>query len=52
MCSEGQPSVSAYIQNLREPMPLPRKMWLVARNVWRRIVRRSDCCGHPGEPGC
>ncbi len=53
MCSEEKPSPGSYLENLRAPMPLRRKVRLIARNVLRRIVPRpSTCCGHPGEPGC
>jgi hypothetical protein len=34
------------------PMPLGRKLRLLARNVTIRLVKRQNCCGHPGEPGC
>jgi hypothetical protein len=43
---------SQALQNLRQPMPLDRKIKLVVRNVWIRIRTRSSCCGHYGEPGC
>lgn len=33
-------------------LPFHRRLVAVARNLGRRIVTRSDCCGHPGEPGC
>ncbi len=53
MCSEsthGTPG--AFLQNLRAPMPLGRKIHLVFRNSWIKISRGQSCCGHPGEPGC
>ena len=53
MCGEnrhGTPSEA--LQNLRQPMPLGRKLRLVLRNTWRKIRTRSDCCGNYGEPGC
>ena len=41
---------SAFWDNLRQPMPLGRKL--------RRLIAKrlrfppQPCCGHPGEPGC
>jgi hypothetical protein len=53
MCSEKhQGSPSEVLQNLRQPMPLGRKIKLVLKNTWIKISHRSDCCGHYGEPGC
>jgi len=54
MCSNPErPSVGSYLDNLRTPMPLRRKVLLLVRNLARRIVPRpATCCGHPGEPGC
>lgn len=49
MCA---PTPSAFIRNLRQPMPLGRKLRLVARNEWIKIRRHQTCCGHYGEPGC
>ncbi len=46
------PSLRAFITNMDQPMPLPRKLRLLARNITIRIVKRRGCCGHPGEPGC
>ncbi len=52
MCSvDKQPSPSDFMANLRQPMPLGKKVRLVARNLAVRIRKRSDCCGHAGEPG-
>jgi len=36
--------------NLRQPVPLGRKLRLLIRNRLR--VPPTPCCGHPGEPGC
>ncbi len=41
-----------YMANLRKPMPLGRKLYLIVRNMWLRLARRDTCCGHYGEPGC
>jgi hypothetical protein len=39
-------------ENLRQPMPLGRKLHLILRNNWIKIRTASDCCGNYGEPGC
>ena len=53
MCGEKKhPTPSAYMRNLRQPMPLGRKVRLVVRNAGLRFVTLKECCGHPGEPGC
>ena len=40
------------ISNFNAPPPLPKKLAVILRNYWRRIVLRQACCGHDGEPGC
>jgi hypothetical protein len=47
-----RPTFTALLTNLDAPMPLPRKLWLLARNVSLRLIKRQSCCGHHGEPGC
>jgi hypothetical protein len=51
MCSENRCG-SQSIQNLRQPMPLGRKIKLILRNNWIKLRTRSSCCGNYGEPGC
>jgi len=46
------PSLKAFFTNMSVPMPLHRKLHLLFRNSMTKIIRRQDCCGHPGEPGC
>lgn len=41
-----------FITNMQVEMPLPRKLWLLARNLSLRVIKLQDCCGHYGEPGC
>ncbi len=48
----NRPSLRAIFTNLQAPMPLRRKVWLLVRNNWIKIITRSSCCGHYGEPGC
>lgn len=50
--SQRRPSPSDFLTNLKEPPPLPKKAFVIARNLWRRVVLRQNCCGHDGEPGC
>jgi hypothetical protein len=45
-------SISDFITNMNQPMPLPEKLYKLACNLWRRVVLRKTCCGHDGEPGC
>jgi len=52
MCANATPSNAAFMANLRKPMPLERKLKLLAGNTWIKISKRQSCCGHPGEPGC
>jgi hypothetical protein len=53
MCDDKRRgTVSQTVQNLRQPMPLTRKIRLVLRNNWRKARTLSDCCGNYGEPGC
>jgi hypothetical protein len=53
MCAERRRgTASETLENLRQPMPLGRKLKLVIRNTWIKIRTRSDCCGNYGEPGC
>ena len=44
--------MSNWLTNWNQPLPLPRKLALVMRNLSLRVVKRSTCCGHPGQPGC
>ncbi len=52
MCESEHPDAGTFMANLRLPMPLHRKIWLVLRNLTRRVTHLQDCCDHPGEPGC
>ncbi len=46
------PDPKAWLDNLRRPMPLSRKLRLLGSNQWSKLRNRQPCCGHPGEPGC
>ena len=47
-----RPSFSAFLSNLKAPLPWYRKIALLVRNNWTKIRTGSSCCGHLGEPGC
>ncbi len=46
------PSISDYFTNLKQPMPLRKKMTRLTVNISRRVILRKTCCGNHGEPGC
>jgi hypothetical protein len=46
------PSARAIFTNMKVPMPLHRKLYLVLRNNLIKLRKRQGCCGHFGEPGC
>lgn len=57
MCSEQKQDrkwdpISEGAQNMRQPMPLARKIKLVLRNNAIKLRTGSSCCGNYGEPGC
>lgn len=52
MCAKKKPDIKDFIENLKVPMTLSRKISLFLRNNTIKIVKRQDCCGHPDEPGC
>jgi hypothetical protein len=47
-----RPSLSDWLTNMSQPLPLAVKLRKLSRNLWRRVVLRQNCCGHEGEPGC
>ncbi|HUT18830.1 MAG TPA: hypothetical protein VM366_06685 [Anaerolineae bacterium] len=49
---KSRPSISDFLTNMDQPMPLGEKLTKLFRNLWRRIALGQTCCGHPGEPGC
>ncbi|MDA0735146.1 MAG: hypothetical protein O2860_11270 [Chloroflexi bacterium] len=38
--------------NLRQPMPIWRKLKLVLVNNLVKLRKRQSCCGNYGQPGC
>jgi hypothetical protein len=50
---QKRPSPGQVISNWTDyPAPARVKARMAARNLWRRVVRRSNCCGNHGQPGC
>lgn len=53
MCSsQKRGTLRETVDNLRQQVPLRRKVFLLLRNNWIKIRNRSSCCGNAGEPGC
>ena len=52
MCEEKKPNLKDVLNNLRQPMPVSRKILSLFKNNMLKVVRRQTCCGHPGQPGC
>ena len=49
----SRPTIGAVVADWRDyDAPVPTKLRLTARNLWRRIVLRQNCCGNHGQPGC
>ncbi|MCH8897272.1 MAG: hypothetical protein IIC33_03140 [Chloroflexi bacterium] len=40
------------VANLRQPMPLRRKLRLLLINSLLKLKTRRSCCGNFGQPGC
>jgi hypothetical protein len=52
MCAAERPNIKTAIDNLKQSLPIGRKIGLLIRNSFVKITRLKSCCGHPGEPGC
>jgi hypothetical protein len=47
------PNLKSFFRNFGTyDAPLPTKIALAIRNNWIKLRTGSECCGHPGEPGC
>ncbi len=44
--------MSDFLTNMNQQLPWSEKWAMLARNLWRRVVLRQNCCGHHGQPGC
>ena len=49
---DSMSSLKSFFNNMRAPMPWPKKIALAFRNNFIKLRKRQDCCGHYGEPGC
>jgi len=49
---ENDASVRKFSTNLREPVPAGTKIKHISTNLWIRVSKMQDCCGHPGQAGC
>jgi hypothetical protein len=52
MCASGRPDIKTVFNNLKQPIPIKRKIYLFLKNNLIKIIKLKSCCGHPGEPGC
>jgi hypothetical protein len=51
--NSSRPTWDAVVSNWSSyDAPFHVKARLAARNLWRRIVLRQNCCGNHGQPGC
>ena len=42
----------SFLENLRAPMSMGRKLRLMMANNLTKIRRMRGCCGNYGQPGC
>ena len=55
MCAPNQQDQQLTFQpwtNLKQPMPLWRKLRMVAINNFIKLRTRKGCCGNYDQPGC
>ena len=53
MSRPDRPSIGAWISNWSTyDASAGTKLRLAARNQFLRVVKRSNCCGNHGQPGC
>ncbi len=55
MCALNQQDPQQIFQpwaNLKQPMPLWRKLRMVAVNNFTKLRTRKGCCGNYDQPGC
>ena len=45
-------TIRAFFRNLAELLPWREHSGVAARNMLRKVVRLSSCCGNHGQPGC
>jgi hypothetical protein len=49
---DAMPSLRSVFSNMGARMPLGQKLERIVVNNWTKVRTLSNCCGHPGEPGC
>jgi hypothetical protein len=52
MTRMDRPNAESVVANLKVQMPLGKKLKLLLRNNFIKIIKLQNCCNHPGEPGC
>jgi hypothetical protein len=52
MCTSERPDIKTAIDNLKQSLPIGKKIGLLIKNSLIKITTLRSCCGHPGEPGC
>jgi hypothetical protein len=52
MSADNRPNAKDTFDNLKKPMPFFQKLGLIIRNLFLKMTRMKNCCGHPGDPGC
>lgn len=52
MCASNRLDIKNIFNNLKQQMPIRKKIYLFIKNNLIKIVKLKSCCGHPGEPGC
>jgi hypothetical protein len=53
MAGRRRPSFGAIVSNWGTyPAPAHAKLRLALKNAGLRFVKRSNCCGNHGQPGC
>jgi hypothetical protein len=52
MARKDRPNAESVVANLKVRMPLGKKLKLLLKNNFIKIIKLQNCCNHPGEPGC
>ena len=50
MCASGRPNLKSAMDNLRQTLPLRKKVSLFIKNSLIKITGLKSCCGHRGQP--
>ncbi len=52
MGHDHKPDLEAFVDNLKAPVPIHKKLFFFLKNNAKKFVTAKSCCGNPGEPGC